>query len=211
LPSFYHPCYPMPIPSSAPALGARARLLGAAHQLFYQQGIRATSIDHLLATAKVARMSFYKYFPSKQALVVTFLQERHSQWQQQLEQQAKARAQTPLAEALAVFEVLGDWFGEADFRGCAFINTVLETADPTTEEHKIAQAQQVLRAYLEGLLVAAGFATPSLGAAQLLLLLDGAIVRAQLGDGPAAAQLAQAMAKQLLYQPVEITGQPEGK
>jgi hypothetical protein len=108
--------------------------------------------------------------------------------------------------------VLGDWFGEADFRGCAFINTVLETADPTTEEHKIAQAhKQVLRAYLEGLLVAAGFATPSLGAAQLLLLLDGAIVRAQLGDGPAAAQLAQAMAKQLLYQPVEITGQPEGK
>jgi AcrR family transcriptional regulator len=185
----------------APGTGARQRLLAAAHQLFYRQGIRATGIDELLATANVARMSFYKHFPSKQALVVAFLHERHTQWQQQLEQQAKQRAQTPLEEVLAVFAVLGDWFGEADFRGCAFINTVLETADPTTEEHSIARAhKQVLRAYLEGLLVAADFSAPALGASHLLLLLDGAIVRAQLGDGPTAAYLAQDLARQVLQQ-----------
>ena len=189
----------MPKPLSPTKSAARQRILAAAHQLFYAQGIRATGVDQLLAAAAVARMSFYKHFPSKQALVVVFLHERHAHWQQQLETQAKARAQTPRDELRAVFAVLEEWFAEAGFRGCAFINTVLETADPTTEEHLIArQHKEVLRAYLEGLLTACAFATPSQGAAQLLLLIDGAIVRAQMGDGPAAALTAQALAEQLL-------------
>ncbi|UOQ69271.1 TetR/AcrR family transcriptional regulator (plasmid) [Hymenobacter volaticus] len=109
-------------------------------------------------------MSFYKHFPSKQALVVAFLQERHQSWQQQLEQQAKARSNTPAEEIRAVFHVLKEWFGEADFRGCAFINTVLETADPHTQEHLLArQHKDVLRTYLEGLLREGPFRDPAQG------------------------------------------------
>lgn len=178
---------------------ARQRILAAAHQLFYTQGIRATGIEELLTVANVARMSFYKHFPSKQALVLAFLQERHQHWQQQLEQQAKARAHTPGGELRAVFEVLAAWFAEAGFRGCAFINTVLETADPHTQEHQLARAhKQALREYLAGLLRATQFPDPDHGAALLLLLIDGAIVRAQMGDGPAAAQQAQALAELVL-------------
>jgi AcrR family transcriptional regulator len=188
-------------PGSAPGKSAaRQRIMAAAHQLFYTQGIRATGIEELLTVANVARMSFYKHFPSKQALVLAFLQERHQHWQQQLEQQAKARAHTPGGELRAVFEVLAAWFAEADFRGCAFINTVLETADPHTQEHQVAQAhKQALRQYLAGLLRAMHFpADPDHGAALLLLLIDGAIVRAQLGDGPAAARQAQTLAELML-------------
>ncbi|WP_324670514.1 TetR/AcrR family transcriptional regulator [Hymenobacter sp. GOD-10R] len=189
----------MPAPGSNAPSAARQRILKAAHQLFYAQGIRATGIDQLLAVADVARMSFYKHFPSKQALVVAFLHERHSHWQRGLEAQAKARAHTPADEVRAIFGVLADWFGEADFRGCAFINTVLETTDPHTEEYLIArQHKQELHAYLEELLRAAKYANPSRGATQLLLLIDGAIVRAQLGDGPAAALTAQGLAELLL-------------
>lgn len=178
---------------------ARARILAAAHHLFYTQGIRATSIDHLLAVAEVARMSFYHHFASKQALVVAFLHERHAQWQQHLEAEASRRGQTPQDELLAVFAVLEEWFAEPGFRGCAFINTVLETADPTTEEHLIAcQHKQVLRQYLERLLRAGQFPAPAQQAAQLLLLVDGAIVRAQFGDGPAAARTARELAAQLV-------------
>lgn len=184
---------------SSPAPGARQRILAAAHRLFYQYGIRATGIDRLLAEADVARMSFYKHFPSKQALVVAFLHERHTHWQQALEAAAQARAQNSIEELLAVFAVLGEWFAEPDFRGCAFINTILETADPSTEEHLIArQHKQALRDYLEALLVAGGVAQPPQVAAQLLLLIDGAIVRAQLGDGPAAAATALALARRVL-------------
>jgi AcrR family transcriptional regulator len=178
---------------------ARQRILAAAHRLFYAQGIRATGVEELVGAAGVARMSFYKHFPSKQALVVAFLHERHQQWQQHLETQAKARAHTPADELRAVFHVLAEWFGEADFRGCAFINTVLETADPQTQEHLLArQHKQVLRTYLEGLLQAGQLSNPAQKATQLLLLIDGAIVRAQLGDGPAAAINALALAELLL-------------
>jgi AcrR family transcriptional regulator len=187
------------IPPSKSA--ARQRILAAAHRLFYTQGIRATGVDELIAVAGVARMSFYKHFPSKQALVVAFLQERHQNWQQQLERQAKARAHTPAEEVRAVFQVLQEWFSEADFRGCAFINTVLETADPYTQEHLLAREhKQVLRTYLEGLLRAGQFRDPVQGAAQLLLLIDGAIIRAQLGDGPTAATSALALAELLLVE-----------
>lgn len=188
-----------PAPAIPGKSAARQRILAAAHRLFYAQGIRATGIDELIAAAEVARMSFYKHFPSKQALVVAFLQERHQQWQQQLEGQAKARSRTPIEEIRAVFGVLQEWFGEADFRGCAFINTVLETTDPHTQEHLLArQHKDVLRTYLEGLLRDSEFRNPTQGAAQLLLLIDGAIVRAQLGDGPAAASTAQVLAELLL-------------
>ena len=178
---------------------ARQRILAAAPRLSYAQGIRATGVEELVAAAGVARMSFYKHFPSKQALVIAFLHERHHRWQQQLEQQAKAHSHTPVEEIRAVFQVLQEWFGEADFRGCAFINTVLETADPHTQEHLLArQHKHVLRTYLEELLRQGQFRDPAQGAAQLLLLIDGAIVRAQLGDGPTAATTAQALAELLL-------------
>ena len=189
--------FPPRVPPTKSA--ARQRILAAAHHLFYTQGIRATGIEELITVASVARMSFYKHFPSKQALVLAFLHERHQSWQQQLEQQAKACSHTPAEEVRAVFQVLAKWFGEANFRGCAFINTVLETADPHTQEHLMAlQHKHVLLAYLEGLLREAQFRNPAYGAAQLLLLIDGAIVRAQLGDGPTAATNAQALAELLL-------------
>jgi hypothetical protein len=123
-----------------------------------------------------------------------------------LERQAKARSHTPAEEIRAVFHVLQEWFSEADFRGCAFINTVLETADPHTQEHLLAREhKQVLRAYLEGLLRDGQFRDPVQGAAQLLLLIDGAIIRAQLGDGPTAATTAQSLAELLLIEQVGAT------
>ena len=180
-------------------VSARQRILSAAHRLFYAQGIRATGIDQLLQEADVARMSFYKHFPSKQALVVAFLQERHQRWQQHLETAAQAQATSPAQELRAVFGVLAQWFAEPDFRGCAFINTVLETTDPSTQEHLLArQHKAVLRGYLLGLLQQTRSASPEQAATQLLLLIDGAIVRAQLGDGPAAAATAQRLAEYVL-------------
>lgn len=47
----------------------RSRLLGSALQLVAAQGPAATSIDDVIAAAEVSRGTFYKYFPSPQALV----------------------------------------------------------------------------------------------------------------------------------------------
>ncbi len=174
---------------------ARQRILAAAQHLFYRQGIRATGVDQLLAEADVARMSFYRYFPTKHALVLAFLHERHAAWQGKLEAEIAGRNGNPATQVTTLFEVLTDWFAEPDFRGCAFINTTLETTDPQSEERKVARwHKDQLLSYLTHLAAAAGAGEPANTAMQLLLLVDGAIVRAQMGDGPRAALTAQALA-----------------
>ncbi|MES1162970.1 MAG: TetR/AcrR family transcriptional regulator, partial [Rhizobacter sp.] len=47
----------------------RARLLASAMRLVAEKGPAATSIDDVISTAEVSRGTFYKYFPSPDALV----------------------------------------------------------------------------------------------------------------------------------------------
>ena len=49
--------------------GARDRILHTAHDLFYREGIRATGIDRIIATAGVTKVTFYRHFPSKNDLI----------------------------------------------------------------------------------------------------------------------------------------------
>ena len=61
-------------------LPARERVLATALALFYRDGIRATGIDRVIAEAGVTKVTFYRHFPSKDALVVAFLESRHERW-----------------------------------------------------------------------------------------------------------------------------------
>ena len=55
-------------------LPARDRLLKAAAELFYAEGVGATGIDAITARAGVAKMSLYNNFASKSDLVDAYLQ-----------------------------------------------------------------------------------------------------------------------------------------
>ena len=61
-------------------LPARERILVTAHALFYRDGIRATGVDRLIAESGVAKLTFYRHFPSKDDLVRAFLDYRHERW-----------------------------------------------------------------------------------------------------------------------------------
>ena len=61
-------------------LPARERVLATALALFYRDGIRATGIDRVIAEAGVTKVTFYRHFPSKDALVVAFLESRQERW-----------------------------------------------------------------------------------------------------------------------------------
>lgn len=111
---------------------ARERVLSTAARLFYAHGVRATGIDRIIAEAGVAKMSFYRHFPSKSGLVQAFLDRRHAQWMAWFEaalQRRVAQAGVPRLSMLA--DVLGEWFAQADFRGCASSIWLPRTARPT--------------------------------------------------------------------------------
>ncbi len=47
----------------------RSALLALANQLFHEKGFEATTIDELCAAVPISRRTFFRYFPSKEALV----------------------------------------------------------------------------------------------------------------------------------------------
>jgi AcrR family transcriptional regulator len=168
-----------------PQPSARDRILDTAKRLFYRDGFRATGIDRIVAESGVAKMSLYRHFPSKDDLISAFLDWRHDHWSSWFT--AAVDARLARGEGLgAVADVLGEWFGEEDFRGCAFINAVAETG--ATDDHRhLEQAvrhKQELERYLGGVAARLGLAAPERVAEEAMLCVEGMIVRAQMGPGP---------------------------
>lgn len=174
------------------ALPARERILLTAHDLFYADGIRATGIDRVIAASGVTKVTFYRHFPSKDDLVREFLDHRHARWMAWFvdalgrrgahERAGNAGALLLLADAMA------EWFADAAFRGCAFINAVAEVggsvegAAERAREHKREMVEVIA-----GLLPAALPARMALAQAAALGV-DGAIVKAQMGGAALARE-----------------------
>ena len=106
---------------------ARRRILDSAYELFSRRGIRAVGVDELIDRAGVAKATFYNQFPSKDDLVLAFLQQREKLWTKDwVEAEARRRGDTPEGRLLAIFDLFDEWFQQDDFEGCSFVNVLLE-------------------------------------------------------------------------------------
>jgi len=180
---------------------ARERILEAAYELFSQHGIRGVGIDSIIERSGVARMTLYRHFASKDALVLAFLQRREERWTRNwLQYEVEQRATDPAERLLAIFDVFDDWFQQPNFEGCSFINVLLEMADPADVVHQASRDYLArIRSFVEGLAAEAGVADPAGFARQWHILMKGSIVAAGEGDRQAARQ-AQDVACLLLNQ-----------
>lgn len=173
-------------------------ILDVTEKLIYRHGIAATGMDLLVKTAGVSRKSIYRYFANKDELVIAALQRRDERWMQWLRGEVE-RAEDSGERLLALFSALKAWFGSADFRGCAFINTSGETGDPQDPVRLLAKAhKQKLFEYALELCEAHGTPDPERQAAQLLILIDGAITVALVMGDATAADNARCMAQTVL-------------
>jgi len=183
-----------PLPNSP-----RERILDIASQLFYQNGIRAVGIDTIIAQADVAKMTFYKHFKSKDLLVVEFLKRRDEMWRAWFEATVNRLAPNVQDRPLAIFDALEERFSRQDFRGCAFINTMVEIADGDHMAHQAAaEHKQKVKELVRGVLSDAGMADADELASAFLLLMDGAIVTAVRERKPGSARAAKKVAAILL-------------
>jgi AcrR family transcriptional regulator len=168
---------PLPLPS------ARDRILDTAHDLFYRDGIRATGVDRLIAASGVTKVTFYRHFPSKDDLVRAFLDIRHTRWMawfvDALGRRGAAAVPADGSGLLLLADALQEWCDTPSFRGCAFINTVVEIADALPDAVGVSRAhkQEMTDVIAQLLPEGPGRATLAEGAA---LAFDGAIVRAQM-------------------------------
>ncbi len=166
----------------------RERILSTAYDLFCRHGTRAVGIDRVIAEAGVAKMSMYRHFHSKDELILAVLERRAQRWTIGfVQREVAARADTPAAQLLVMFDVFDEWFRRPDFEGCTFVNVLLEVADSTSEVHQASREHlRVIRAYVRDLAAAAGVADPDRFASQWHILLKGSIVAAGEGDVEAA-------------------------
>ncbi|PDP87427.1 TetR family transcriptional regulator [Glycomyces fuscus] len=174
---------------------ARDRLVEAAGELFYAEGIRAVGVERLLAASGVGRASFYRHFSSKDELVVAMLRGYGERWCRWLEEEVEARGGSPLA----VFDALADSFEDPGFRGCASINAMVEAADPRSPAHRVAaESKRAVTDYVDGLLERAGQERHAELAEQFMILMDGAIITAVRERHGEPARRARAVAARLL-------------
>ena len=176
---------------------ARERLLAAADELFYAEGVQSVGIDRIIEHAGVAKASLYNLFGSKEALVSAYMESRHRGTLERLKA-AVARHRDPRKRLLAVFDAQGELFTEPGFRGCAILTATAEAADGSIIDKAADDYRAEMLALLTDLAREAGVANPARLARQLHLVYDGAGVAARMSRDPSIARSARAAAGALL-------------
>ena len=182
------------------AIPARERILESSYELFSRRGIQGVGIDEVIAKAGVAKATLYRHFPSKEALVLAFLDLREQRWTLGwVETEAMRRGTTPERQLLAIFDVFDEWFRREDFEGCSFINVLLEM----NRHDELARASALrlanIRSIVRRLGAEAGLREPDSFAHSWHILMKGSIIAAAEGDTEAARR-ARSMARLLIDQ-----------
>ena len=188
---------PVPATTTAGPASARERLLEAADELFYDEGIHVVGIDRIIEKAGVAKATLYSTFGNKEGLILAYLQARLERRQARVSA-AISRAKTPRDRVLAVFDVLEAYINDPRFHGCADINASAESESGSAVEAAVQTSRRWRRSLFVDLVRDAGAKDPEVLGRQLEMLYDGAMVAARVDGNPDAAAVAKTTATALL-------------
>lgn len=194
---------------TTPRTSARERLLAAADELFYAEGVHTVGIDRVIERAGVAKASLYNAFGSKDDLIREYLAMRHERRVARITEGISGLS-NPRERLLGVYDVLGEVIAEPGFRGCAFTRARAED----TSDSKVTQVCDMSRAWTRQLFTDlardAGAAEPEALARQLHLLYDGANASAYMDHDLTVAATARAAAAALLDVALASSAHPAG-
>ena len=160
----------------------RERIVDAAAELFYSHGLRAVSADKIIERAGITKVTFYRHFPTKDDLIVAYL-ERRAAWERDAILGASDAAHGNVDETIRlVSEGIGQEACTPGFRGCPFINAAAEYADADHPVRTVVDDHRAwFRSMLEKLTASIGIDDPTV-AEELMMLRDGAMVSGYLGN-----------------------------
>jgi len=178
----------------------RERILDAAYELFSRRGIQAVGVNEVTERAGVATATLYRHFPSKDKLVLAFLDLREQRWTKDIiEAGAIRRGSNPEERLLAIFDVLDEWFHRDDFEAGSFIKVLLELGPEHPAGGASVRHLEQLRAIVRRLAEEAGLRDTDSFARSWHILMEGSIVVAAEGDTQAARR-GKSMARRLIEQ-----------
>lgn len=177
---------------------ARVQLIDTALDLFDRHGFHAVGIDKILAAASLAKMTLYHHFASKEALIVAALEKRDAAFRATFAAAIDGSGDGR-AELAAMFGAIEAWIRDPNFRGSLFDKAAAEYGE---KDHPVKRAVLAHKAWLFGEVRRAAAATgaqdPVKLAAELFLLMDGAVSAAAITGDRTAARRAKAAAETLI-------------
>ncbi len=177
----------------------REHLIETAIELFNERGYHATGIDLVMEKAQMSKRTLYTYFRSKDELVLAALKHYDGVFRNHFMAEVENAAPTPEGRLLAIYDVAEAWFSQKSFYGCMFINAVGEYSEQDSPIRQVSiEFKKLMRSYVRDLCGKTAVADPDNLASELAMLLEGAIVTAQVSRMPASARIAKRAAKILI-------------
>jgi AcrR family transcriptional regulator len=177
---------------------ARVQLIDTAIDLFDRHGFHAVGIDKILSAAGLAKMTLYHHFDSKEALIVAVLEKRDAAFRETFAA-AVSGAEKGRPELLAMFDAIEAWTREPAFKGSLFDKAAAEYGE---KDHPVKKAVLAHKGWLfsevRRAAAAAGVADPVKLAAELFLLIEGAVLAAAVTGDRTAARRAKVAAETLI-------------
>src|ERR1700694_3905947 len=168
----------------------RERLLAAADELFYRDGVHSTGIDAVIEKAGVAKGSLYYIFGGKDELVAAYLRGRLEAWRQRVEAE-QAGIEDPEAKILAIFDAVADYVSLPEFRGCPFVNAAAEAPAGESQQLAIKEYRDWVRQSFLDLAADTAVADSEALADALIVLYDGALTSTTLTAAMTAKRIAR--------------------
>ena len=182
-----------------PRPSRREHIINIAIRLFREHGFHSTSIDKIIIEAEVSKKTLYNHFRSKDELILAVLRNYDSIFRNDFVKQVEKLGKTPQGKLLAIFDISEKWFKNKDFYGCLFISAISEYSAAESPFRDICkQFKQLLKTFIQEICIEFDCSTPEALADQIALLLEGAIVTAQVSQSPEAAVTAKEMAKVII-------------
>ncbi len=176
----------------------REYILGVASDLFSSQGINATSVDTIVAKADIAKVTLYKYFKSKEQLILEYLREYDDRLWKKISE-VTARQENASSKLSALVDAMLDWIGDPEFKGFAFINASVEFPQSENPVHQSSlEFARTLRTTLASLAKETGIKNADTLALQLALVIEGTAITERTQRGTGAVAHAKELAKTLI-------------
>jgi AcrR family transcriptional regulator len=106
-------------------MSKRETIITTAMNLFNQKSYTSIGVDKIIAESNVAKMTFYKYFSSKENLIEECLYQRNLEVQASLLDKVN-KIDNPLNKLKNIFNWYIDWINTEDFNGCLFKKATIE-------------------------------------------------------------------------------------
>lgn len=177
----------------------KQKILQVSTDLFQTRGFNSTGVDTIVAVAGTTKMTLYKYFTSKEELVLAVLQQSHEQFQQWMNDKINGLQGKPDEKIQKLFEFIEEWVSSPQFTGVTFIKASAEFPNEENRIHQLSSQQsREFRQFIGKLAQEAAIKDADGLALQLSILFEGAVQAEQIKRGSGAIKSAKKAAKTLI-------------